>query len=78
MTKYIKSAFPASSDGANDSFEAAIELLDNYKEWVEYHRGAVIIQEASSRSKEKTVQRTVHAVALVFCKKFNCRLIEAF
>lgn len=71
LTGYIKSAFPASSDGSNDSFEAAIEVLDNYKEWVEYHRGAVIIQEASSRSKEKTVQRTVHAVALVFCKKFN-------
>lgn len=71
LTGYIKSAFPASSGCGNDSFEAAIELLDNYKEWVEYHRGAVFIQEASSRSKEKTVQRTVHAVALVFCKKFN-------
>ena len=68
---YIENVFPATSDGNNDSFEAAIEILDNYKEWVEYHRGAVIIQEANSRSKEKTVQRTIHAVALVFCKKYN-------
>lgn len=62
-------AFAAKSDG-DDSLSAAIEIVDNYQEWVEYHRGAFVIQESNCRSREKTVQRTIHAVALVFCKKF--------
>lgn len=68
---YLKNTFVVNSDEDNDSFDAMIEILDNYKEWIEYHRGAVIVQETNSRSREKTVQRTLHAVALVFCKKFN-------
>lgn len=68
---YLKNTFVVNSDERGDSFEAMIEILNSYKAWVEYHRGAVIIQETSSRSREKTVQRTLHAVALMFCKKFN-------
>lgn len=68
---HLQNTFAAKSDGDDDSFSAAIEVVDNYQEWVEYHRGAVVIQESPSRSREKTVQRTIHAVALVFCKKFN-------
>lgn len=68
---HLQNTFAAKSDGDDDSFSAAIEIVDNYQEWVEYHRGAVVIQESPSRSREKTVQRTIHAVALVFCKKFN-------
>ena len=71
LVGYLQNTFDANSDGDDDSFSAAMEIVDNYQEWVEYHRGAAIIQEASIRSKEKTVQRTMHAVALVFCKKFN-------
>lgn len=71
LVGYLQNTFNANSDGDDDSFSAAMEIVDNYQEWVEYHRGAVVIQEANSRSKEKTVQRTIHAVALVFCKKFN-------
>ena len=71
LVGYLQNTFDANSDGDDDSFSAAMEIVDNYQEWVEYHRGAAVIQEANSRSKEKTVQRTMHAVALVFCKKFN-------
>lgn len=71
LVGYLQNTFNVNSDGDDDSFSAAMEIVDNYQEWVEYHRGAVVIQEANSRSKEKTVQRTIHAVALVFCKKFN-------
>lgn len=68
---HLQNTFAAKSDGDDDSLAAATEIVDNYQEWVEYHRGAVVIQESPSRSREKTVQRTIHAVALVFCKKFN-------
>lgn len=71
LVGYLQNTYNANSDGDDDSFSAAMEIVDNYQEWVEYHRGAAVIQEANSRSKEKTVQRTMHAVALVFCKKFN-------
>lgn len=49
----MQNTFNANSDGDDDSFSAAMEIVDNYQEWVEYHRGAVVIQEANSRSKEK-------------------------
>lgn len=68
---HMQNTFAAKSDGDDDSYSAAIEIVDNYQEWVEHHRGAVVIQESNSRSREKTVQRTIHAVALVFCKKYN-------
>ena len=71
LVGYLQNTFNANSDKDDDSFKAALEIIDNYQEWVEYHRGAVVIQEAPSRSKEKTVQRTIHAIALIFCKKFN-------
>ena len=61
LVGYLQNTFNANSDGDDDSFSAAMEIVDNYQEWVEYHRGAVVIQEANSRSKEKTVQRTIHA-----------------
>ena len=71
LVRYLTETYITNSDEDDNSFNAAIEILDNYKEWVELHRGAIIIQEAPSRSKEKTVQRTLHAIALGFCKKYN-------
>lgn len=66
---YLKNTYNISPIMNNNSFEVASEIVTDYKEWVEYHRGANIIQNAAG--KEKTVQRTFHAVALMYCKKFN-------
>ena len=43
----------------------------NFKQWVEYHRGASAINGCSARPSEKLVQRLIHAVGQMFCKKFN-------
>lgn len=53
------------------SFDASKRILESYQEWVEYHRGALVLNNADTRSAEKTVQRTIHATALMFCKEHN-------
>lgn len=71
LVGYMHNTFSVTSEENASSFETSLDITDNYREWVEYHRGAFIIQSAGSREKEKTVQRTLHAVALMYCKKFN-------
>lgn len=53
------------------SFDASKRILESYQEWVEYHRGALVLNNTDTRSAEKTVQRTIHATALMFCKEHN-------
>lgn len=43
-----------------NSFEAAIDVLNIFKEWVEYNRGWDTINSADSKKREKIVQRLVH------------------
>jgi len=43
-----------------DSFEAALDVLDIFKEWVEYNKGWDTIQGAESSKREKIVQRLIH------------------
>lgn len=71
LVGYMRNTFAVTSDENKSSFETSLDIVDNYREWVEFHRGSSIIQNAGSREKEKTVQRTFHAVALMYCKKFN-------
>ena len=55
----------------NSSFEAAHYLLRLYKEWVEQHRGMIVLDESNSRNAEKTAQRTIHATAFAYCREHN-------
>ncbi len=71
LVGYMRNTFAVTSDKNTSSFETSLDIVDNYREWVEYHRGSSIIQSASSRTREKTVQRTLHAIALMYCKKFD-------
>ena len=48
-----------------------MKIADSYKEWIEYHHGAIVIQNADSQSREKTVQYTIHLTATEFCKMYN-------
>ena len=43
-----------------DSFEAALDVLDIFKEWVEYNKGWDTIQGTESGKREKIVQRLIH------------------
>lgn len=58
-------------DGADDSFEATKEILENYRHWLEDCGGANLIQEYDSRKREKAVQKTIHAIAIVYCNLYN-------
>lgn len=43
-----------------DSFEAAKDVLNIFKEWVEFNRGWDNLQSADSKKREKIIQRLVH------------------
>ena len=43
-----------------DSFEAAFDVLDIFRDWVEYNKGWDTIQGAESSKREKIVQRLIH------------------
>lgn len=71
LVGHMQNTLPAKTDDNDDSFHAAMKIADNYKKWIEYHRGAAVIQGADSRSREKTVQGTIHLAARDFCERFN-------
>ena len=56
---------------SKDSYSAALEIIENFKEWVEYHRGASVINGCGDKPSEKLVQRMIYAVGQMFCNKFN-------
>lgn len=57
------------SDTETTSLEAAIFIVTCYKEWVEYHKGNIVLSEIDSKKAEKTVQRTLHSTAIAYCKQ---------
>lgn len=71
FVNFCKSTVNIHESTQSDSFIAAKEILTNYKEWVELHRGAIVINPKNYTALEKNVQRTVHAVALMYCKNNN-------
>jgi len=56
---------------SDSSLEASMKILDAYKQWVEYHRGSNVLAEAYTKNAEKTVQRTIHSTALMYCRDKN-------
>ena len=67
---FLKSTLNSIDDQLT-SFDASKKILENYQEWIEYHRGSLIINNSDTKSAEKVVQRTIHACALMFCKEHN-------
>ena len=54
-----------------DSKTSAIEILNFFKNWVEYHRGWVVILNAGSQKREKIVQRVINLSGLSYIKANN-------
>lgn len=54
-----------------NSYESAIRITDNYKHWIEYCRGANVLAEVPSKTREKIVQYTLHGTALNYCQSNN-------
>jgi hypothetical protein len=71
LVGYLKSTLIVPRDTQGTSFEASCKIVKAFREWVEYHRGSLIIKASTSRSAEKTVQRTIHATAIMYCKENN-------
>ena len=71
LIKFIKSSIDFEKENLRTSFEASKEILNSYKRWVEYHRGALVINPRKQKASEKVVQRTIHAVALMYCELNN-------
>lgn len=71
LVENIKSKYKVFSSSPTSSYEASIEIMNNYTAWIENNGGAYVIQNLPSKVKEKCVQRTVHAVAMMYCKINN-------
>lgn len=67
----LKSDYKVLTDSSSTSMEATTKILSEYKNWVENNKGSFVINESNSRHMEKIVQRTIHAVALMYCKEHN-------
>lgn len=57
--------------GTIDSLKASMEILTYFKNWVENNKGWDIIQGASSRNREKIVQRIIHLSGLCYIQANN-------
>lgn len=71
IANYLSDTYKMPDSCCVDSYTASIDILENFKQWVEYHRGATVINGCSAKPSEKLVQRLIHAVGQMFCKKFN-------
>lgn len=54
-----------------DSKSAALEIMAYFKQWVENNKGWEVIQDASSRNREKILQRIIHLSGLCYIEKNN-------
>ncbi len=56
---------------ANDSYTGALDILNFFKQWIEYNKGWEVIREANSRNREKILQRVIHLAGSSYIKANN-------
>jgi hypothetical protein len=71
LISFLRNEMAFAEEEQVTSMHASYMIIESYKKWVEYHRGSVVLQEVSTENGEKTVQRTLHATALMYCKEHN-------
>lgn len=71
ITNYLIDTYEMPISKCADSYIAALEIIENFKTWVEYHRGVSVINGSGEKPSEKLVQRMIYAVGQMFCDKFN-------
>lgn len=54
-----------------NSYDSALEIIHEYKEWVENKKGFAVLGDVDSRNEEKVVQKTLHGSASYYCKINN-------
>jgi len=50
------------------SYDAVLEIIEEYKVWVEDKKGFEVLRDVGSRNEEKVVQKTLHGSASYYCK----------
>ena len=63
-----------SKNKSPSSYEAAMDIIEIFKDWVENNRGWAEIQSAPSKSREKAVQRFIHLGAKYYLQINNIDL----
>jgi len=63
-------SFETVSSGHN-SYETAIEIINNFKDWVENNRGWDVIREYKPKKREKAIQKLIHLSAKSYIKVNN-------
>ncbi len=71
LADYLSNTYDLPESTSTDSYNAALEIADNFKKWVEFHRGSTIINGNGCKLNEKGIQILIHAVAQMFCDKFK-------
>lgn len=72
ILKKIRKALPFDIAGENpSSFDATMDVINIFKDWVENNRGWAEIQDASTKKREKAVQRFMHLGAKYYLKANN-------
>lgn len=71
LAGYLTNTYSMPVSTSDNSYDAAIDIVENFKQWVEYHRGSTIINGKGQKLTEKGVQILIHAVAQMFCNAFN-------
>ena len=69
LAGYLTNTYNMENSTSDTSYLAALDIIEHFKKWVEYHRGNTLISDYNLP--EKAVQKLIHAVAHMFCEKFN-------
>lgn len=54
-----------------NSYDSAIEIITEFKSWIENQKGYSIFEGVNKRNEEKIIQRTLHGMAGYYCKLNN-------
>ena len=69
LAGYLTNTYNMEVSTSDTSYLAALDIIEHFKKWVEYHRGSNLINDY--KLPEKAVQILIYAVAHMFCEKFN-------
>jgi hypothetical protein len=70
ITKIINGLINAVSHTSmiqKNSFEASIEIIENFKNWIENQKGYSVLENVDTRNAEKIIQRSLHGYIEYYC-----------
>ena len=72
LAEYLSCTYEMPESTSDNSYDAALDIIENFKQWVEFHRGnTIIVNGDRDPLKEKAIQTLIFAVAQMFCGKCN-------